>query len=167
MGLTKRKAFRLLVRCEELGSRDAAIKILEVIAWHIKHNRTIPKLFRKYFVDCYRSIDFEEPNLNKAFHIVSHGKGNKVSKGKRFKTSMEILDYVDEMIKKDISKDKAFDIAGDEFGRTKKTVRNLYNIYRVDVYCIDGKLSPNQLAYVTNIISKEIDSFLFRNIGDN
>ena len=108
MELTKRKAYRLLLRCEELGSRDAAIKILEVIAWHIKHNRTIPKPFRKYFVDCYRSIDFEEPNLDKAFHIVSHGKGNKFSKGVRFKRSMEILDYIDEMIKEDISKDKIF-----------------------------------------------------------
>lgn len=159
MGLTKRKAYYLLTRCAVYGSRDAAIKILEIIAWHVKHNRTIPKPLRKYFFDCYSSIDFEEPNLNKAFHIVGQGRGNKVSKGKRFKISMKIIDYVDAMTKKGMSKDKAFDITGDKFGKEKKTVRDLYKIYREDSHFIDGKLSPHMLAYVTNILSKEIDSF--------
>lgn len=161
MGLSKRKAHRLLIRCEELGSRDAAIKILEVIAWHIKHNRTIPKVLRKYFVDCYHAIDFEEPNLDKAFRIVADGSGNKISKGVKFKRSMEIIEYIDAMNKK-VPTDKDFYIAGKKFGKAKKTVRELYNIYRVDLYCIDGKLSPHQLAYVTNLISKEIDSLYLK-----
>ena len=164
MELTKRKTFRLLIRCEELGTRDAAIKILEIIKWHVKYNRTIPKPFRKYFVECCDQIDYEYPNLDKAFHIVSHGRGNKVSKGKKFKGHMEILESVDELIQKGITLDKAFDSVGSDIGKEKKTIRDLYNIYRVGVYKIDGKLSPHQLAYVTYILSKEIDSLLFKEV---
>jgi len=77
MKLSKKQAHHYLPICARLGNRDAALKIFEVIAWHLKHNKTIPKPVKEYFIDCYLKIDVNKPNLNKSFNMIGSGGGKK------------------------------------------------------------------------------------------
>ena len=167
MKLSKKQAHYYLPICARSGNRNAALKIFEVIAWHLERNKTIPKPIREYFIDCYFKIDIEKPELNKTFHITGRGKGKKISMGSEFKKNMEIIKYVNLLMDEGMKDDKAFKKAGKEFYKDKKTVRDKYNKFAIPVYSAGERLTPNQVAYVTINVLETLDLYLKEKDGGN
>lgn len=159
MEANKETPYTYLVTCAKLGNRHAAIKILETIAWYVKRNRTIPKPFREYFVDCMSSVDINyKPNLNNAFNIVrTTGKGKKISTGKLFIQHMEMIDYIWSRIKIDgIKKTNAYKEAANKFHKNISSISELYEKYEAPK---DNELTPYKIARVVYMFSNAVDSF--------
>jgi len=148
--------YSILISCAKQGNRDAAIKILEVITWYMKRNRTIPWQFREYFFECFNSLDSDTPNLNKAFNIVSNKKGRKAGTGKLIKRHIEIIHFINDKIFNGMSKTKARKAAVEEFYIDLKTARE---IHRKLEESKNGELTNFQIAYYSNLFSNAVDSF--------
>lgn len=153
------KTYRQLVHCAKLGHIDAILKVLEDMSWHLENNKKVPKPYVDFFIECTANIDANEPELNKSFNVNLGKEGRKYSHGDLFKKHMNIIKYANELIEEGCSEDKSYEMSGEKYGASKRTVRTLFNNHYLNDY-----LDMNK-PYSTTEISADV--FEFCKIIDN